>query len=117
MINWQDKNSLRRRGNKDVRAVDVHEVPKWVDPTYWSWARLYEGYRFWVLWSDGVTCSYSLDGVHNKSAENLDNDVIPAPRSGEGWMRNYAGHDDRFVIEPEREWNEEYTRVRWEEIE
>lgn len=107
MIDWSNKDSLRRRGNKDVRAVDVHVSPGWMCTTY--------NYLHYVKWSDGRICGYLPDG-HYISTKEHDLDVIPALRSGEGWMRLYSGFEDRFVIEPTKECDEMYIRVRWEEV-
>jgi hypothetical protein len=76
MINWQDKDSLRRRGNKYVRAVEVHVIPEWIDVTY----------HYWVKWSDGALNRYTSDGMFWLDKRPCSLDVIPAPRSGEGMI-------------------------------
>lgn len=74
-INWQDKDSLRRRGNPDVRANDVHVTPTWMCTTY--------KYLHHVKWSDGRICGYLPDGRYLSTKEH-ELDVITAPQAASG---------------------------------
>lgn len=108
MIDWSNKDSLRRRGNRDVRAVEVHETPEWTGISH----------RFTVMWSDTLIGYYTKSGRFNVIKDvDHPHDVIPAPLSGEGWMRKSSCDNGSLVIEPEkRHFQVEYIRVRWQEV-
>lgn len=102
MIDWSNKDSLRRRDNPDVRAVNVHAIPEWVKTKQ----------RFIVEWSDGMIKWYYEDSSWYGDGTKAKCDVIPAPRSGEGWI--WPDHKEPCI--QAEQGAEGQIKIRWEEV-
>lgn len=99
MIDWTKPETLRRRDNKDVRAKRVHSLPEWTKCAA----------RHHVEWSDGRLFIYG-EGGHSVLTKIYD--VIPAPRSGEGWLNPMLAYPELH----QTKCNERYIKIRWEEV-
>lgn len=107
MIDWNDKTSLRRRGDKSVRAVEVHLIPDWVDPN---------GIRYMhhVMWSDGKVVGYLPDGRFLLERESY-LDVVNGPRYGDGWITPSKSDGQNRTLYEEQQ-NADQIHIRWEEV-